>query len=169
MFAALHRKSATVGLCCAISARAPASSTRTRTAPGCGSGPSYARKGAAWYVSPEGNDLVFQRLAAVSGGASMVERGGCVMISSYAGYPIIVADKMPTSTGDLSDGVMALFGNMSQAVAFGVRRDIRIRVDESRYAEFDQLALIATQRYEIAAHDVGTASAAGPLVALVGE
>ncbi len=54
---------------------------------------------------------------------------------------------------------MLLFGDMSQAVTFGSRRDIRFRVDESRYAEYDQLVLIATQRFYIVAHDLGTDSA----------
>ena len=46
----------------------------------------------------------------------------------------------------------------------GVRRDIRFRVDESRFAEYDQLALIAAERFDSVAHDVGDATTAGPMV-----
>ena len=77
--------------------------------------------------------------------------------------------KMPTDTGDLSSSPMLLFGDMQKAAALGLRRDIRVRVDDSRYAEYDQIAMIATQRFDIVAHDVGDANTAGPLVALIGH
>jgi hypothetical protein len=41
-----------------------------------------------------------------------------------------------------------------------------VQADASRYFEFDQIGLRATERLDIVVHEVGTASAAGPIVAL---
>ena len=117
-----------------------------------------------WFVSPEFDAEVFQSLAQASGGATMVERGG-VWISAYAGRPIVVSDKMPSSGTD--GEVMALFGNMQQAVAFGARRDFQALVDPSRYLEYDQIAVRSTERFDLVCHGLGDASTAGPLIGLV--
>jgi len=36
-----------------------------------------------------------------------------------------------------------------------VRRDLRVRTDESRYLELDQLALMCTERFDIVNHSCG--------------
>ena len=88
---------------------------------------------------------------------------------SYLGHEIVISEAMPTSTGDLSDEAMLLFGDMQSAATMGVRRDIRIATDESRYFELDQVAIKGTERYDIVVHDCGTATDAGAVVALIGE
>jgi hypothetical protein len=44
---------------------------------------------------------------------------------------------------------------------------VTIAADSSRYFEFDQTAIRSTLRYDIAVHERGTASVAGPMVSLV--
>jgi HK97 family phage major capsid protein len=128
--------------------------------------PSWARREAAWFVSPAANDIIFQRIGAASGGTTMIERGG-VLLTSFGGYPIIVSESMPVQD-DMSGKVMALFGRMDLAVAMGLRRDLRIRIDDASFAQYDQIGLYATERFDIVAHDIGTATAPGALVALIG-
>jgi HK97 family phage major capsid protein len=130
--------------------------------------PQYAHANAKWYVSQTGYQLVFQAIAQAVGGVTMLETGN-VQLRSYSGYPIVISQKMPTSTGDLSDEVMLLFGDLSKAATLGDRRSITVKVDESRYLDYDQLAIQGTERFDIVVHDVGDAATAGPVVGLVGE
>jgi hypothetical protein len=44
-----------------------------------------------------------------------------------------------------------------------------VLVSNDRYIEYDQIAIQATERYDINVHDIGDASAAGPIVAGVGN
>lgn len=128
--------------------------------------PSWARQGAAWFVSPTASDMIFQRLGGEAGGATMIERGG-VLMTAYAGYPIVVVESM-TAQDDMTGQVMALFGRMDKACAMGLRRDLSIKVDDLTFARYDQLAMYCTERFDLVAHDIGDASNAGALVALVG-
>jgi HK97 family phage major capsid protein len=130
--------------------------------------PAYARLGAKWFVSQTGFDVMFGRLAIGAGGNTIQTVAGAVQ-RSYLGYPIEIVQVLPTSTGDLSDVVMALFGNLAQAATLGERRGIAVRrSDEIKFIE-DQVALKATERVDINVHDVGDATTAGPIVALIGE
>jgi hypothetical protein len=87
----------------------------------------------------------------------------------YLGYPIISSPKMPASlTADYTGLAMILFGDMRRAVKFGSRRELRIKVDGSRYLENDQLAVLGTERFDINVHGLGSTTTAGALVALVG-
>jgi len=130
--------------------------------------PAYALPGAAWYCSQACNQLVFQRLAQASGGATMVERGS-IEIGMYGGYPIRVSQKLPTSTGDLSDSAMLVFGDLRLAAMMGDRRTFRLEVLTERYADLDQIGVKGTERVSIVVHDVGDATNAGPLVVLLGN
>jgi HK97 family phage major capsid protein len=51
----------------------------------------------------------------------------------------------------------------------GERRGITVKTSEERYFEYDQIAIQATERVDINVHDVGDATTAGPIVALIGE
>lgn len=130
--------------------------------------PQYALRNAAFYISQPGFALVLERLTAAAGGNTIgtLEAG---MQPRFLGYPVYVTQAMPTSTGDLSNVVMVLFGDMSLAATMGDRRMIRVMQDESRYLEYDQLAIRATERFDINVHDLGDGTTAGPIVALVGE
>ena len=74
-----------------------------------------------------------------------------------------------TAATDYNDKPMILFGDMRKAVTFGSRRDTTLKVDGSRYLEFDQVAVMGTERYDINVHDLGDNTDAGPLVALIGS
>lgn len=130
--------------------------------------PEYARSTAKWYTSSVGKALVFDPLLRAAGGNSKVDVAG-KMLDQYLGYPIVIAQKLPIVTTDLSDVAMLFFGDMAKAVTFGTRKGISIAVDASRYFEYDQLAIRGTERFDINVHDVGSTTAAGPIVALVGE
>jgi len=76
---------------------------------------------------------------------------------------------MPTSTGDLSDVVMAIFGDLRMGVIFGDRRGMTMMVDPYSLSSYQQTKIISSERFDINCHGVGDASNAGPIVALIGE
>lgn len=131
--------------------------------------PQYALNGATWFVSPVANALVLQSIARAAGGVDMIETGN-TRIAQFGGFPIHVTPAMPNNSTATYDGAaMILFGNMQQAVSMGVRRDMHIKVLDQRYAEYDQIGVQATERFDIVCHDLGDDTTAGPLVALLGN
>jgi HK97 family phage major capsid protein len=130
--------------------------------------PKYAEAGAKWYCSQPAWAMVFQRLMAAAGGNAVSDLNGKPM-RQYLGYPVVIDQTMPTALTDISDTVMIAFGDISKAATMGERRGITIKTSGERYFEYDQIAITATERIDINVHDIGDATNAGPLVALVGE
>ena len=130
--------------------------------------PTYANANAKWWCSNQGYANVFARITGAAGGATLEALAG-PQFRSYLGFPIVTTPKMPTTTGDLSNLAMILFGDMRMATTFGDRRGFRMAILRERYAEFDQIGIIATERFDINAHDLGDNTTGGPIVALIGE
>ena len=78
------------------------------------------------------------------------------------GYPVTFAQTM--SSAPTTGLTYAYFGDMNMAATKGSRRGVTIAADNSRYFEYDQVAIRSTLRYDINIHEVGTASAAGPIL-----
>ncbi len=130
--------------------------------------PEYAADMATFVCSRPANTLVFDALKQAAGGNTIQTLAGRPQLN-YLGYPIRISQKMPTSIGDLSNVAMLLFGDFSKAATMGDRRGFTIRVLNERYAEYDQIGIVATERFDIVVHDLGDTSVAGPVVALIGE
>lgn len=130
--------------------------------------PKFAEPNAKWYCSQQAWALVFQRLLAASGGNSIMDLNG-KPARSYLGYPIVIDQTLPTTTGDLSDVPMLYFGDLGLAARMGDRRGVSMQTLVERYAEYGQIGIIADERFDIAVHDIGDATNAGPLVALMGD
>jgi HK97 family phage major capsid protein len=129
--------------------------------------PRYARRNAKWYMSQGCWDGAFQRLMAALGGNTTVTLAGATNMS-YLGYPVVIDQTLPGS-GTVNNTPMYYFGDLSMACRMGSRRDIRVLVSDQRYMEYDQIAIQATERFDINVHDIGDASAAGPIVAGMGN
>jgi HK97 family phage major capsid protein len=129
--------------------------------------PAYARPNAKFYCSATCADIVFGRIAALAGGnTTQTLRDGLGL--SYLGYPIVISQALPSSTSQLTDGsVMFLFGDLSKSSALGDRRMVKVFPSEHRYMDTDQIGIRGLERIDIVNHDVGTTSAAGPIVALL--
>lgn len=110
---------------------------------------------------------MFQRLVASAGGNSIRTLNGEVEYS-YLGFPIVICQKMPLTSGTFSTGaVMMHFGDLRLASAMGERRGITIKTSDQRYIDSDQVAIFGNERFDINNHDLGDNSNAGPLVTLV--
>ncbi|MBT8199590.1 MAG: phage major capsid protein [Acidimicrobiia bacterium] len=122
---------------------------------------------AKFYMSQQCWSTAFERLMAASGGNTTTTLAAGVGLS-FLGYPVVLSQKMPTSTGDLENVAMFLFGDLNAAVAAGERRGFRTGILRERYAELDQVGVMATTRFDFSVHGLGDTSTSGPIVAGVG-
>jgi HK97 family phage major capsid protein len=127
--------------------------------------PSHSRAGAAWYCSPYFFADCMQALDAAQGGSVGLSAG---LGPTFVGYPVVLTDEMPAA-GDLSDKVMCLFANLSNAAIFGVRQGIELASSSEVAFLSDQTVLRATARVAISWHTLGSDTVAGPVIALVGK
>lgn len=142
--------------------------------------PQYALgPGCAWFCSQLAASTVFGRLMATAGGnnqndlasAGITALGQRGIVGFYLGYPIVASQVLPAGAAtDYNNAIMMLFGNMAMAVTIGERRQITFAISTERYFLEDQIAIKATSRLDINAHDVGGGTGVrGPLIALYGS
>jgi HK97 family phage major capsid protein len=127
--------------------------------------PLYARRNAKWYISPAGYGSSMLRLMmAVSGNNVADVAGGAGL--SFLGFPVVLVHPLESRLTGTTNAVACLFGDLSQACTMGTRREVSVKTDASRFIEFDQLLTFATARVAMVAHDLGSTTKAGPIVAL---
>jgi HK97 family phage major capsid protein len=119
----------------------------------------------AWYVSSAGYNLSMARLQFAASGNMVDNIAGSPQLS-FLGYPVRFAQVLPNSSGSLADTIVAYFGDLSMAATFGNRRGVTISADSSVYWKQDAIGLKGTERFDINVHERGTATAAGPMVAI---
>ena len=132
--------------------------------------PAYARSNAKWYCSSVCQDLVFNRLANAGGGQTVQTFRG-ELGPSFLGHSVVTNEQLPSTTtaAALNNSTMLLFGDLRLAAVMGDRRGITVASSADRYFEVDQVAIRATERFDIAIHGLGDATTAGPIVALIGQ
>jgi len=130
--------------------------------------PLFARRSAKWYISPYGKALVFDPLLRAAGGNTKTDIAGA-MYNSYLGFPIVESVAMNSTTSAIDEIAMFYLGDLQLAATIGWRRGITVQLLNELYAANGQIGLIASERFDINVHDIGSSSAAGPLVALIGE
>jgi len=123
--------------------------------------PRYALDNARFVCSPYIYHQVLQRLDLAQGVSSLQVGAG----ANFLGYPVTLSTAMPGSSADAGD-VVVLFGDMSRAGAFGLRRNFELASSTDRYIEYGQVGFFGSIRAAAAWHDLGSASAAGPVVGL---
>lgn len=131
--------------------------------------PMYALNGAKFYCSQVVAAGVFGRLKATAGGNSIQSLGGGIW-GDYLGYPVVVTQTMTSTTTAtaLNNVPFLMFGRLDRACTMGERRGVRIQQSEHYRFPQDQVCVMGTERFDINVHDIGDATNAGPVVALVG-
>ena len=120
----------------------------------------------AWYVHNALYWNAMVRLANAAGGNNIASVQAGPTGLSFMGYPVVLVNALPSALTDLASTVVGFFGDLAMTATLGSKAGISIVTDSSRYFEYDQIAVRCTQRYDIVVHEVGTASAAGPMIAL---
>ena len=127
--------------------------------------PVYARRNAKWYISPAGYGSSMLRLMVATAGNNAADVAGGAGLQ-FLGFPVVLCHPLESDLTSTGGKVSCLFGDLSQAATMGTRREVRIATDSSRFIEYDQLLTFATARVAMVAHDLGSTSKAGPIVAL---
>ena len=109
--------------------------------------------------------LAMQSLALGGSGALANEVVDGVRRPTFMGYPVYLNNVMRQTAS--TDQVVALFGDMKKSSHFALRRQVAVRASTERYIEFDQTYLQATTSYDCVSPDIGDATTAGPVVALI--
>lgn len=142
--------------------------------------PMYAKRSAAFYISPVGFGSAMTRLAlnpgaATSGAGTQTINGGGNGASdvgsgwnslNFLGFPVRLTHSLESNLTGTTGKVACLFGDLAQAATFGERRAIGIQTARERYIELDQTLIHATTRNAMVVHDLGSTTKAGPMVAL---
>jgi HK97 family phage major capsid protein len=132
--------------------------------------PKYAEGNARWYGHRAGWANTFLRLLAAAGGNAIMDmQAGGKPKLGYLGYEYETDQTLPSALTDLSDTAIFLFGDLNAAVTMGERKGITIDVTRDRYWELRQIGIMGWERVDINVHDIGDATNAGPLVALMAE
>lgn len=127
--------------------------------------PVYARRRAAFYVSPVGWGAGLLRLlASVNGNTGNAVADG--FPEKFLGYPVYLCHSMVGDLTGTNGKIGVLFGDLEMAATFGDRREISLKTSTERYIEFDQTYTFASSRVAINVHDLGDTAKAGPIVAL---
>lgn len=136
--------------------------------------PQYAdNANTRWVASRTFYYGTMQRLELAAGGVSAVEVREGNRRPMFLGYPVEISQVMPTA--DANSQVACTFGDHSQAASFGDRRQITIKLSEEATVggestfERDEVAVKVTERIDENVHDVGTSTAAGPVVGLLSQ
>lgn len=127
--------------------------------------PLYARRNAKWYISPAGYGSSMLRLMMNASGNNQADVAGGANLQ-FLGFPVVLCHPLESRLTGTGSAIACLFGDLSQACTYGVRREVSIKTDASRFIEYDQLLTFATARVAMVAHDLGDTSKAGPIVAL---
>jgi len=127
--------------------------------------PLFARRNAKFYISPAGYGSSMLRLMVAASGNNAADVAGGAGLQ-FLGFPVVLAHPLESALTGTTGKVACLFGDLSQAATFGERRAVTIKTDTSRFIEYDQTLTFATARVAIVAHDLGSTSKAGPVVAL---
>ena len=140
--------------------------------------PEYADNEAKWYVSKSFWGGTMQRLATAAGGNTVMEINAGARVKQFLGYPVVVSQVMPKTSA--INQVVCLFGDLRRTASLGDRRQFTLALSDSALNAFeqDEMAMRATERFDIVVHDVGESSSgvardvvqglsAGPIVGLI--
>lgn len=119
---------------------------------------------ARWVASRPFYFQVMKRLENAAGGTTPNDIRTNGNVATFLGYPVEVSQVMPKTTA--TGTVACLFGDFASGAKFGDRRSLEVVESDQRYFEYAQLAVRGRQRVAVTVHDFGSATEAGPILAL---
>ena len=130
--------------------------------------PRRFRRNAAFYASRVGYMMTLGRLKIAAGGNSA---GGLSEADTeeFLRYPVVHTETFPSVFTTLAGEVMIAFGDARAACDLGNRRGIRLVESRERFIETDELAMQATERFDVNWHSLGDTANPGPMCALLGK
>lgn len=127
--------------------------------------PDYARANACWVCNP-GFLGTLHKLGLAQGGVTFRETQDQGYVAYFMGKPVITANVMPADPTDADLTVDLYYGDFSRAVAIGDRMGLQLDVSDQRYWDDYSIGIRGVMRHDVQVHDVGTLTAAGPVITL---
>jgi HK97 family phage major capsid protein len=133
--------------------------------------PKYARMNAKWYTNPYTYWTGMVNKMSAAGGVTMTELANGVTNPKFMGYPVVLCESIPATTA--ANQIAVYFGDLSLSSSIGDRSQMSISSSDSASVggqsvfERNQIALRGVERFDIANHDIGTSTTAGPIVGLI--
>jgi len=122
---------------------------------------------AKWYMSKSFfNDVVCNRLDALSGNAALDLMNFNSGRPSLLGYPIVFSQHLASTAAGTTGAALCALANLKTGTVLGDRRSVQISVSTDYLFNTDELAFKAVERFGFTCHDPGTSSAAGSVIVL---
>lgn len=126
----------------------------------------WAEARARWYISKAGWAASMMRLADAAGG-NTVENLATGATRTFLGYPVRFGQVMnSTLDAQTSTEGLCYLGDLAGGAMVGLRRDLRMAIARERFIEYDQIAFMATVRFDVNVHDVGGSNTPGGIIGL---
>lgn len=127
--------------------------------------PRFAGIMPVWFISPEGYGDSMERLLLAAGGNAVVDiaNGG---VPRFLGAPVILTNVLNSTLSAQTSTKLLAYGDLRMAARFGDRRQMTMDLTDQRYWDEDQIAIKATERFDINVHSTGTATAPGAILVL---
>tara|TARA_Y100001963_G_scaffold158939_2_gene260432 strand:+ start:102 stop:1511 length:1410 start_codon:yes stop_codon:yes gene_type:complete len=123
-----------------------------------------------FYMHKQTFGEILMRLASNASGASIADVYNTKRVPSFLGYEVVFTQSMTkAASGSFTqDDHMIYFGDLSQAVYLGDRRQTTMAFSDSADSAFeqDEISVRGTERISLVATNLGTAAAAGSVVVL---
>jgi HK97 family phage major capsid protein len=86
----------------------------------------------------------------------------------FNGFEVVFTEVLPKASDTISAGdVLALFGHLDRACAFGDREALNFNVSEHYRANTREISVFPWARFACNTHDTGSDTVAGPIIALI--
>lgn len=128
--------------------------------------PSQYRADAKFYCHPTMVAEIFDRLLGAQGGVSWQETADNGFIKRALGHEIVEVNVMPSAIDASGDQIDVYFGNLPAAAMFGDRRSIEVETNPHTFWDEGVIGIKGYDRFDINVHELGSTTAAGPIVAL---
>jgi len=128
--------------------------------------PAYALPTAKWYMSQTFYTQTAKRIQNAAGGNTNITLSDGVPAKTFMGYPVVISQVLPTAAA--TSQLACFFGALERSTILGDRNMISIKTtaDGAGMFESDSIAVLGIQRIAAVTHSPGTATVAGPVVAL---
>ena len=115
-----------------------------------------------WYVHSSVFYNSMAPLMSTAGGNTVADIANGV-VPRFLGSEVVFTQVLPDSDA-AADSLIAYYGDLSLAATMGSRREVSVKILNELFAASDQIGIQATSRSGITVHEVGSASAGGPLI-----
>lgn len=127
--------------------------------------PDYARPNAAFLCHPAFLGTM-ARLGQAQGGVTFKETTEYGYVAQFMGIPVITSNVFASTNAGSNLQIDCMLGDFKRAAAIGDRMGLQLDVSDQRYWDDYSIGIRGVIRHDVQVHDVGTTSAAGPVVSL---